>query len=114
LRRFQESGDSLKQLSADSRDKDILVPLTGSMYVPGKLSDPGRVMVDVGTGYFVEKDLAAAKEYFSKKVNYVTQQMEKVQGVGNEKNRVREAVMDVMEAKLHVQLAQQKAESAAN
>lgn len=33
--------------------------------------------------------------------------MEKVQMVGNEKNKVREAVMDVMEMKLHAQFAQQ-------
>ena len=70
--RFQESGDSLKQLSPENNDKEILVPLTGSMYVPGKLGDQGKVMVDVGTGYYVEKDIEAAKEYFTKKVKYVT------------------------------------------
>jgi hypothetical protein len=35
--------------------KDILVPLTNSLYVKGKLSQPDRVIVDVGTGFFVEK-----------------------------------------------------------
>ena len=34
--------------------------------------------------------------------------------VGNEKNRIREAVMDVMEAKLHTQFAQQKAAQSAS
>lgn len=38
-----------------SLDKTILVPLTNSLYVPGKLSDPDHVIVDVGTGYFVQK-----------------------------------------------------------
>ena len=60
--------------------------------------------------HFVEKDIAAAKEYFTKKVAYVTKQMEKVQMVGSEKNKVREAVMDVMEVKLQSQFAQQKAD----
>lgn len=36
-------------------DKTILVPLTNSLYVPGKLSDLENVIVDVGTGYFVKK-----------------------------------------------------------
>ena len=40
--------------------------------------------------------------------------MEKVQMVGNEKNKVREAVMDVMEAKLHTQFAQQQKAQAAS
>ena len=96
-------------MSPENKDKEILVPLTGSMYVPGSLSDPGKVLVDVGTGYYIEKDVEAAKDYFSKKVKYVTEQMEKVQGIGNEKNKIREVVMDVMEGKLQQQFAAQKA-----
>ena len=34
--------------------------------------------------------------------------MEKVQGIGNEKNKIRELVMDYMEAKLQAQFAQQQ------
>lgn len=32
----------------------MLVPLTASLYVPGKLDDAEKVLVDVGTGYFIE------------------------------------------------------------
>ena len=35
--------------------KPILVPLTTSLYVPGKLADTENVIVDVGTGFYVEK-----------------------------------------------------------
>ncbi|KAK0117719.1 subunit of tubulin prefoldin [Cadophora gregata] len=35
--------------------KPILVPLTTSLYVPGTLADPENVIVDVGTGFYVEK-----------------------------------------------------------
>ena len=35
--------------------KTVLVPLTNSLYVPGELSDVESVIVDVGTGYFVDK-----------------------------------------------------------
>jgi hypothetical protein len=31
------------------------VPLTSSLYVPGKLTDVENVVVDVGTGYYVKK-----------------------------------------------------------
>jgi prefoldin alpha subunit len=30
------------------------VPLTASLYVPGTLDDAEKVLVDVGTGYFIE------------------------------------------------------------
>lgn len=35
--------------------KQVLVPLTSSLYVPGKLSDVEHVVVDVGTGYYIKK-----------------------------------------------------------
>lgn len=35
--------------------KPILVPLTTSLYVPGTLADAENVIVDVGTGFYVEK-----------------------------------------------------------
>ena len=35
--------------------KPILVPLTTSLYVPGTLADTENVIVDVGTGFYVEK-----------------------------------------------------------
>lgn len=33
----------------------ILVPLTNSLYVRGRLSDSNRVLVDIGTGFYIEK-----------------------------------------------------------
>jgi len=33
----------------------LLVPLTTSLYVPGRLASSEKVIVDVGTGYYVEK-----------------------------------------------------------
>lgn len=35
--------------------KQLLVPLTGSLYVSGKLADPENVLVDVGARYYIEK-----------------------------------------------------------
>ena len=65
------------------------MPLTGSMYVPGLLTQPEKVVVDIGTGYYVEKDSTAAQEYFTRKVKFVTENMERVQAIGNEKAKIR-------------------------
>lgn len=35
--------------------EEILVPLTSSLYVKGRLADREKVLVDVGTGFYVEK-----------------------------------------------------------
>jgi len=105
--KFQESGDSLSKMNSDSNGKDVLVPLTGSMYVPGQLSNPGKVIVDIGTGYYIEKDSSQAQDYFNRKVKYVTENMERVQAIGNEKAKIRELVMDVMQEKLKAQFQEQ-------
>ena len=61
----------MSRMSPEADGKNILVPLTGSMYVPGVLVEPEKVIVDVGTGYYVEKDIAGAKDYFQRKVRIV-------------------------------------------
>merc|ERR1712000_245382 len=101
--KFQESGDSLNCMVKSNGGKPVLVPLTGSMYVPGALAQPDKVIVDIGTGYYVEKESVAAQEYFGRKVKYVTENMERVQAIGNEKAKIRELVMDVMQEKLKSQ-----------
>lgn len=35
-------------------DQAVLLPLTQSLYVKGKVADTERVMVNIGTDYYVE------------------------------------------------------------
>lgn len=60
-----------KQTTPPADDKSILVPLTNSLYVRGKLASASHVIVDVGTGFYVEKDIKSATEFYSNKVNEV-------------------------------------------
>lgn len=46
------------------------VPLTQSLYVPGKVVEPDKMLVDVGTGYYVEKDQQKTVEFLERKVGY--------------------------------------------
>lgn len=80
--------------------KEILVPLTGSMYVTGKLANTSNVLVDIGTGYYAQKSIQDAKEYFKGRVEYVTEQMEKIQQVGLEKSKIRDATVSIIEMKI--------------
>jgi len=107
--KFQESAESMGKFTPETAGQDILVPLTGSMYVPGQVTNPDQVIVDIGTGYYIEKDVAGAKDYFGRKVKFVTENMERVQAIGSEKAKIRELVMDVMQEKLKAQFAQEQA-----
>jgi hypothetical protein len=45
----------------------VLVPLTSSLYVPGLLDPKERVLVDIGTSFYVGKSAGDAKELLAKK-----------------------------------------------
>ncbi|RRT79317.1 hypothetical protein BHM03_00022925 [Ensete ventricosum] len=52
--RLEVAAAALHDLSLRPEGKELLVPLTASLYVPGTLDDSEKVLVDVGTGYFIE------------------------------------------------------------
>lgn len=106
---FVSSDTSLEQLKSVQANKSILVPLTGSLYVPGKLVTPDRVLVDIGTGYYVQKSVEQAKKYFEKKIAFLTKQMEQLQPILQQKVIVREEINDVFQQRIHAQIQAQKA-----
>lgn len=97
--RFQESGSCLDKITPKAEGNEILVPLTGSMYVPGRLADTKHVLVDVGTGYYAQKNVDDAKDYFNRRVAYVTEQMEKIQQLDKEKSKIRDETVNLIEMK---------------
>ncbi|XP_046367796.1 prefoldin subunit 5-like [Haliotis rufescens] len=112
--KFVESQECLNKATPDNLNKDILVPLTSSMYVPGELSDVQNVLVDIGTGYYVEMTIDQGKDYFKRKVEFLTKQIEKIQPIMQEKYRMKQAVLEVIQLKVQAQIAaQQQASTAA-
>lgn len=53
-----------------------MVPLTGSLYVMGDVSDINHVLVDIGTNYYAEKSVPKAKDYFDRRINGIKDSME--------------------------------------
>lgn len=103
--KFNESGECVDKVTPETKGKEVLVPLTSCMYVPGTISDAEKLVIDIGTGYYVERDITGARDYFTRKVKFVTEQMDKIQKIASEKSKLREVVMDIMEVKLDDQLA---------
>ncbi|BES95063.1 prefoldin subunit [Nesidiocoris tenuis] len=106
--KYSDSQEALKKISPEVKDTRIMVPLTGSMFVRGTFKDTKRVLVDVGTGYYLKIGMDDARDFFKRKVAFVTEQMEKIQKLGMERSKAREAVMAVMEAKIAAQINSQK------
>jgi prefoldin alpha subunit len=105
--RFTESKEALESMAAADLSKEVLVPLTASMFVPGKLSSKEEVLVDVGTGYFVEQSVDKAGEFMDRKVEFLQRNTEQLKTVIDGKRNMQEAVIMIMQQKM--QEAQQGA-----
>mmetsp|Transcript_20417 Transcript_20417/g.72222 ORF Transcript_20417/g.72222 Transcript_20417/m.72222 type:complete len:162 (-) Transcript_20417:73-558(-) len=103
--RFEESKLALEAFTPDSLGKTILVPLTSSLYVPGKVADAERVMVDVGTGYYVSKPVPAAVEFFEKKVKLLKTNTEGLQRTINERRGNLHQVITVLNERVRQEAA---------
>ena len=99
VQRLQASKEGSEAVAEMRDGTEIMVPLTGSIYVPGKIKDPNAVLVDVGTGYFVEKEPAKAAEYFGRRATVLKQEGEKTAAALTEKRQHLEAVAAVLEKK---------------
>jgi prefoldin alpha subunit len=100
--RFKESKDSLETLNDSNLDKQILVPLTASMFVPGKISNVKEVLLDVGTGYFVEQSVEDAKKFMDRKVSFLQSNTDSLKEVLEGKRNMLEGVVMVMQQKLRM------------
>ena len=82
---------------------EILVPLNGSLYVPGTISSDDKVTVELGTGYFAEKNMDDAKTLIDRKMQLVQKSIESIEDIGNKKRKNLEQIMQVMQYKLQQQ-----------
>ncbi|NP_001088120.1 prefoldin subunit 5 S homeolog [Xenopus laevis] len=98
--KYVEAKECLSVLNKSNEGKQLLVPLTSSMYVPGTLNDVSTIMIDVGTGYYVEKTVEDAKDFFKRKVEFLTKQIEKIQPALQEKHAMKQAVIEMMSIKI--------------
>ena len=68
----------LSYMGEKATGREVMVPLTSSLYVPGVMEDGNNVYVEVGGGYFVEKSTGAATEYCDRKIKALTESHTKV------------------------------------
>jgi prefoldin subunit 5 len=78
----------------------MLVPITSSLYVPGETAPLDSVLVDVGTGYWIEKSVDEAHAFLQRKMGLIEQQAQNVQHAAQFKQRNLQQTVDVMNRKV--------------
>ncbi|EFB29483.1 hypothetical protein PANDA_012342, partial [Ailuropoda melanoleuca] len=96
--KYVEAKECLNMLNKN-KGKELFIPLTSSTYVSGKLHDVAHVLIDVATGYYVEKTAEDAKDFF-KKIDFLNRQMEKIQPALQQKHGMKQVVMKIMSQKI--------------
>ena len=81
VRKFQESKEVLAYLKEHGKGKDVMVPLTSSLYVPGVMEDTENVLVEVGASYFIEQNTEKAQEYCGRKLGLLQGNSKKIQEI---------------------------------
>ncbi|KAJ8759306.1 hypothetical protein K2173_006826 [Erythroxylum novogranatense] len=98
--RLQTAATALQDLSLRPQGHKMLVPLTASLYVPGILDDSDNVLIDIGTGYFVEKTMSQGKDYCDRKINLLKSNFDQLFELASKKKNVADEAGIVLQAKL--------------
>jgi prefoldin alpha subunit len=92
--------DEMKTVPDETR---LLVPLNGSLYAPGVIASSDKLIVELGTGYFCEKNCDDAKDLIDRKMQLVDKSIESIEQIGNKKRKNLEQIMQIMQYKMQMQ-----------
>ncbi|RPB25743.1 Prefoldin alpha subunit [Terfezia boudieri ATCC MYA-4762] len=99
--KFQECIKTIQTgVSPDVEGKTILIPLTSSLYVPGSLTSVDTVIVDIGTGYYIEKSTTDAQAFYKNKVDSIQQNIIDLEKIITQKSQNVRIVEEVLRQKM--------------
>lgn len=100
LQRLSASRDNARSVGDLNVGDNIMVPLTGSVYVSGAIGEVEKMLVDIGTGYFVYKTPKEATTFFAKRATILKEETDKASSAHTVKRQQLEAVNAVLQRKV--------------
>lgn len=87
--KFMECVEDIKRVSGidGEAQQKILIPGSSSLYIPGTVVDNQKFMVDIGTGYYVEKSTDDAIAFYQKKIDKLNSESVQIQNIIKEKSQ---------------------------
>ena len=98
--KFSLSKRRLDNLSDKFKGREILVPLTSSLYVPATMEYTDKVMVELGASYFMEATIPKAGEYCDRKVGQIKENLEQISAIINKKKQLLDSVIVTLQEKI--------------
>jgi len=102
-KRYICSQEALESAKGRPSGTSMMIPLTKSLYAAGTLAEPDYVTVCIGAGYYLKLEIDDGIQYFKRRVNFLVEQMESIQQIGLEKQKLQNIITEVLEMKLQAQ-----------
>ena len=83
--KYLDNKEYIKQLK-EYKDKEILVPMTSSLYIPGKCADIKKLTIEIGANFFVETTIEKADKFCDRKIENLKVNMDSIDKIIQEKN----------------------------
>ena len=96
----QAAKDALANFAASQPGKEMLVPITESMYVKGVVEETKRPIIELGSGYFAETSVDNASQFFSRRIARLNAQQEQLRTQFKEKQQQYQIVVSIANQKL--------------
>merc|ERR1712137_769733 len=90
---------SVSNMSGKKTKKEMLVPVSQSVYLYGRMIQPEKVLVDVGTGYFIEQSPEQARDYCERRCQFVDKRIAEVAPVIDSKTKTLQTVVQMFQMK---------------
>ena len=74
------------KLLKDYKDKEILVPMTSSLYIPGKCADVKKLTIEIGANFFVETTIEKTEKFCDRKIESLKTNMDEIDKIIQQKN----------------------------
>jgi prefoldin alpha subunit len=84
----------------EDKSNSILVPLTSSLYVKGRLANRDKVIVDVGTGFYIEKTASKAIDFYNRKAKELDTNLQDLEKIVQGKSSNLRVIEDVLRQKV--------------
>ncbi|KAI6177766.1 hypothetical protein M3Y97_00943600 [Aphelenchoides bicaudatus] len=68
---FEAARIAAEKMAECKEGQQTLIPITSSLYMSGEIIEPQKLVVDIGTGYYVEMSAQRAVDFYKRKVDFV-------------------------------------------
>ena len=101
-----------EMIKEENKDSEMLMQITNYLYVPGRIENHKKFLIEIGTGYYAEYEGEKAIAFYERKIEFMMKTLEKTKKEMDEKREFMGKVNVFVQKKaLEQQAAQQGAAS---